>query len=93
MYRYLELTVNSLAPNFRENFVTIVPPVDDVVAIGNPITESSRTILLAGTDQEEIYSTFLNLFYGKALNADNLKIKPIKFVIATISPGLTHIYN
>lgn len=93
MYNNLELTGKALAHHFNEYFVNIVPQVDDVEAIDNPITESTGSFFLAPTDQQEVYSTFMNLSNSKALDTDNLQIKPVKFVIETIAPVLTHIYN
>lgn len=92
-YNGHEVFGEALAQHFNEFFVNIVPPVKDAVALTNPITEPPGSFFLAPTDQHEVYSTFMNLSNSKALDSDNLQIKPIKFVLETIAPVLAHIYN
>lgn len=53
----------------------------------------SDSLFLAPTDEAEIFKTFMNLKNSRALDINDLLIKPVKYVIACISSVLKHIFN
>lgn len=51
------------------------------------------SIFFHPTDENEVYSTIINLRNNFSTDVDNLNIKPIKYVADLILPYITHIYN
>lgn len=92
-YDSVELTGESLADHFNDYFVNIVRPSANVLPIRNKQSGPVQSIFLTPTDETEIYSTFMNMRNSTATDVDHLQIKPIKYVISSISRVLAHIFN
>lgn len=56
-------------------------------------TNCVHSILLRPTTTSEVNLLFSALNNSNSCDADNIKIKPVKFVIDIIAPVLAHIYN
>lgn len=56
-------------------------------------TNCVHSILLRPTNTSEVILLFSALNNSNSCDADNIKIKPVKFVIDIIAPVLAHIYN
>lgn len=52
-----------------------------------------ESIFLAPTDEREVFQTFMALRNSRALDTDNVQVKPVKYVIDFIVPVLVHIFN
>lgn len=93
----VELAGKELADHLNNHFVNVgisahMPLQAEFfrATTGNKCPDS---IFLAPTDEQEIYTTFMNLKNSKALDIDNIQIKPIKYVLDCITPALSHIFN
>lgn len=53
----------------------------------------SDSLFLTPTDEDEIVRMFMSLTNSRALDVNNMQIKPVKYVIACISSVLKHIFN
>lgn len=89
----VELTGKSLAEHFNHYFTNIVSPSANILNIMTKQSGPVQSIFLTPTDETEIYSTFMNIRNSTATDIDHLQIKPIKYVLSSISRILTHIFN
>lgn len=89
----VELTGKALADHFNEYFVNIVRPSANIPNIRTQQSGPFQSIFLTPTDETEIYSTFMNTKNSTATDIDHLQIKPIKYVLSSISRILAHIFN
>lgn len=81
-----------LANMFNDFFLEIGNRVDDdqIMPDISPLTE---TLFLTPTCPSEVSNIFLNLKNSRSRDADDLEIKPIKYVMDLLTPVLTHIFN
>lgn len=50
-------------------------------------------MFLEPTDETEVFKTFRSLNNSKALDKDDIQIRPVKYVLESIASVLSYIYN
>lgn len=89
-----KLSGRALADYFNNFFVNVAIPHNVVSPTSSVFNYGIMdSIFLHPTDEAEVQTTITSLSNSKSLDADNLQVKPIKYVIEYIAPLLTHIYN
>lgn len=86
-------TGDALAEFFNKHFIGINTPATNPLLgddLANIYTES---MFLHPTDEVEVYRTFMSLKNTRALDIDNLQIRPIKTILEFIVPVLAYIFN
>lgn len=98
--RFQELTINgnavsgeALANSFNNFFVSLNIATHDPQCMQYIRQRNSQSAFLTPTSREEIHSTFRSFSNSKSCDADNLQIRPIKYVIDIVSPVLEHVFN
>lgn len=95
-YKNCELSGKALADHFNTHFVNagVTHTHDSEVrySLSKCVTE---TIFMEPTDEHEVFTIIKNLSNSKALDIDNLQIKPIKYVLDYFPfiHSLVHIFN
>lgn len=89
----LEISGQLLPDTFNDHFTENNDSVTSTDACRYIASECPETIFLRPTDVKELTVLFSQLSNSSACDADNLQIKPIKYVFDIIAPILTHIYN
>lgn len=87
------LVGEELADHFNKVFVNTAVEYSRLPSIKPLIDSPTESFALHLVTENEIYTTFMNLKNSKALDIDNLQIKPIKYVLQYIAPVLVHIFN
>lgn len=88
-----ELSGRALADHFNNHLTNANISISES---SNGLTSANAcvdTIFLNPVDEQEVFSTFMNLKNSKSLDINNMQIKPVKYVLPVIVPVLTHIFN
>lgn len=89
-----ELGGIQLADYFNTYFVSANAPVEQCVQDLTTLKHSPvNSIFLEPTDETEVFKTFRSLNNSKALDKDDIQIKPVKYVLESIVTVLAYIYN
>lgn len=88
-----EIVGQALVDHFNQAFLKHTLPDSNLQVIKPSNNCPAESFALHDISEAEVYRTFLGLRNSKALDIDNLQIKPIKYVIECIAPALTHIFN
>lgn len=82
---------NAQADSFNHYFVNLVQGAQNSDApsyLGRPIENSA---FFAPTDEHEVYHMFNTIRNSKRTDIDNIQIKPVKYVMDTLTQIITHI--
>lgn len=82
----------ALANAFNNYFVDLVHSVHTAEAL-KYVEGVSDTIFLSPTDEVEVTSVFQCLKNSRSCDIHDIQLKPVKYVIKSIAPILTHIFN
>lgn len=90
-----EISGLALANHFNEYFASISAVQQPQQAPPNTSSflSTPNSLFLNPTNEYEVFTTFKNLKNSKALDIDDIQIKPVKYVLEYIAPALTHIFN
>lgn len=90
IYNSCALSGVALAEHFNSHFTNIGEPIGARSTVETLPNTPVDSIFLDPTNEIEIYRTFMALNNSKAVDADNIQIKPIKYVLPLITSVLTH---
>lgn len=85
-----ELTGIDLANAFNSHFTDITSNFVDSNTLN---TRNEKSMFLTPISESEVISVFMGLNNSKSADADDIVIKPVKYVIEDIAGCLTQIYN
>lgn len=89
-----DLIGEALADHFNHHFTNVSNHYNYSLTTLPKISISTpETIFLRPTDETEVHRTFLCLKNSKALDYENIQIKPIKYAIEFLCPVLSYIFN
>lgn len=93
IYRNHPVTGRALADFFNKHFIGSSAHASSYITSEDIGHSRAESIFLQPTDQAEVYRTFMSLNNSKALDIDNIQIKPIKYILEYITAPLTYIFN
>lgn len=88
-----EIQGPDLADAFNDFFLSVGGPTTSSTSLKYMNIRNNQTIFLEPISESELVATFLTLSNSKATDADNIQMKPVKYVIDILAPCLAYIFN